>query len=618
MHTPVPPSRLNAPSIISASCILGLLYAGRPMLQPIVLAAVLSLLVAPLVRTLSQYGIRRVPATLTALLLAGAAAAGTGAILAAQLVSVTSELPQYQAALLRKAEQLRTRAERPLAWLEAGLNHGAELAPDTGSEQPLQPAGAHQPVPVEIRPPHPSTGDTLARLFSLVWGPIGEAGLVLVLLLFILLEHESLRDRLIRLAGQTQTSRTVRALADAAHGVSRFFFSQFVVNAAFGVAIGLALWAFGVPHAILWGALSALLRFVPYLGALGSGAIITAFTAAIDPGWTLTLSCAGLFAIVELVVANLVEPKVYGHSTGISPLAVVISALFWGTLWGPVGLLISTPLTVCLVVAGRHVRALEPLSILLGEAPSVTGAQRFFQRALSGETGAILHDAAAYLRRASFARYCDHILLPGLALAVADLRTGQIDTLQQEHIRSTIADVAESLAPSTATAGRARRRRHVSLLDANVGAHLRQLREARLGRWQGSLDVPQRSIVLCAGLALERDDLVSELLARALREAGVDARSIALPLPHEEHGPDKAKLVSTVFIPYPLGDVLEAWTEAMARLRMLLPHAILVTIRAPQDEMAAPDQAVQPHVDMVLRSFEEGLAFVAPQHPASA
>ncbi|MBC7858890.1 MAG: AI-2E family transporter, partial [Burkholderiaceae bacterium] len=548
----------------------------------------------------------------------GAAAAGTGAILTAQLVSVTAELPQYQAALQRKADQLRTRAERPFAWLEASLNTAAPLAFDAGSDQPLLTAGARQPVAVEIHPPRPSTGDTLARLVSLVWGPLGEAGLVLLLLLFILLEHESLRDRLIRLAGQTETSRTVRALADAAHGVSRFFFSQFVVNAVFGIVIGIALWGCGVPRAALWGALSGLLRFVPYLGTLGSAAFITVFVAAIDPGWSLTVTCVALYVVIELIVANVIEPNVYGHSTGISPLAVVASALFWGSLWGPVGLLISTPLTVCLVVAGRHVRALEALSILLGEAPNVTAAQRFFQRALSGETGVILRDAGAYLRRASFARYCDHTLLPGLALAVTELRAGKIDALQQEHIRSTIADVAESLAPSGAAPARGPRWRHVSLLDANVGAHLRQLREARLGRWQGSLDVPQHSIVLCAGLALERDDLVSELLARALREAGVDARSIVLPLPDAEYEPEKANLASTVFIAYPLSDALESWTQAMSEVRTLLPQAMLVAIRAAQDEMAAPHHAVQPHVDMVLRSFEEGLALVAPRRPAAA
>jgi hypothetical protein len=158
----------------------------------------------------------------------------------------------------------------------------------------------------------------------------------------------------------------------------------------------------------------------------------------------------------------------------------------------------------------------------------------------------------------------------------------------------------------------------VSLLDANVGAHLRQLREARLGRWQGSLDVPQRSIVLCAGLPSERDELVSELLARALREAGIDARSVALPLPHTEHDAGTAELVSTVLVPYPLAEFIEPWREAIVGLRELLPHALLATLRLPGDEMTVPQTAIQAEVDMVLRSFEEGLAFVVPARKTAA
>jgi predicted PurR-regulated permease PerM len=610
MPTLTSSARLTANTVVGASCLLAVLHFGRDVLQPIALAGILSLVVAPLIRTLGRLGLRRLPAMLAALLLTVACLGGTGAMLTSQLVSVSVELPQYRAAIYQKAEQLRALAERPFAHVQAGLSAVAPLAPDATSPAEMAAADDARPRAAKPAAPAPAAGEALARLAALAWGPMGETGMVLVLLVFILLEHESLQDRLIRLAGHAEISRTIRALADAAQGVSRFFFSQFIINATFGAAVGLGLWGAGVPHALLWGTLSGLLRFVPYLGALAAGAVIAGFAAAIDPGWSLTLSCLALFGALELLVANLVEPKVYGHSTGLSPLAVVVSALFWGTLWGPVGLLISTPLTVCLVVAGRHVSALEPLSILFGQAPDVTAAQRFFQRGLSGETAAILRDAQAFLRRGSFVRYCDQILLPGLALAVPELRMGRIDAAQQDQLRCTVAEVAETLAPSGAA--RTRRRHHVSLLDANVGAHLRQLREARSGRWQGSLDVPQRSIVLCAGLPSERDELVSELLARALREAGIDARSVALPLPHEEHDAGTAELVSTVLIPYPLAEFIEPWREAIGALRALLPHALLATIRLPGDEMMVPQAAIQAEVDMVLRSFEEGLAFVVP------
>ncbi len=614
MPTSAPPPRLSSSSIVCLTCVLALLYCARDVLQPIALASILSLIVAPLVRRLGRLGLGRAPTMLAALLLVSACVAATGAILASQLASVTAELPQYRAAIRHKADTLRGLAARPFARVEAELNMMQPPAPGSAARPPQALADGTTPAPaVDPGSARAVSGDVLARLLTLARTAIGEAGVVLVLLLFILWERESLQDRLIRLTGRGEVSRTIRALADAAQGVSRFFLSQFIVNACFGVAVGLALAAAGIPHALLWGILGGTMRFIPYLGVLAAGAATMVFVAAVDPGWSLTLLCMALFAALELIVAHLVEPKVYGHSTGLSPLAVVISALFWGALWGPVGLLISTPLTVCLVVAGRHIRALEPLSVLLGETPNVTAAQRFFQRALSGDTDAIIRDAGTFLQRDSFVRYCDLVLLPGLALAATEWRIGQIDAAQQGRIRSTVADVAETLAPAAATPTVKRRRHRVSLLDANVGAHLRQLREARMGRWQGSLDVPLRSIVLCAGLASERDDLVSELLARALRETGIDARSVPLPLPYEEHAREKADLISTVFIPYPLAEQLDAWSTAVEAVRTLLPQALLVTTRPPPDEFEVHQSAIQPHVDMVLRSFEEGLAFVAPR-----
>jgi predicted PurR-regulated permease PerM len=598
---------------VTATCVLSLLYFGRGILQPLALAAIASLAAAPLVRALGRLGLGRLPSLLASLALAVACIAGAGAVLASQLVSISAELPRYHAAIRHKAEQVRLLAERPFAHIAAGLDAFQPLAPLPATPAlPGSIARSDQPLPVEIRSPRMSASDTLSHFLAQAWGPIGEAGVVLVLLLFILMEQESLVDRVVRLTGQREIGRTIGALEDAARGVSRFFFSQFVVNGAFGIAVGLALWLAGIPHALLWGTLSAILRFVPYIGALASGAAIAIFSAAVDPGWRLSLCCVALFGMLELVVANLVEPKVYGHSTGLSPLAVVTSALFWGALWGPVGLLISTPLTVCLVVAGRHVQALEPLSIMFGETPGITAGQRFYRRALSGETTAIIRDAGAFLRRASFARYCDHILLPGLALAVADLGRGQIDTVQQQQIRCTVAELAEALAPSVARAPVRLRSRRVSLLDANIGAHLRKLREARLGRWQGSLDVPSGSIVVCASLATEREGLFSELLARALREAGIDARSLSLPQPTTEVDPATTVLVSTVILPYPLEDELDAWTGAVAGLRALLPHVLLATVCHPVDEMVTRHEAVRQQVDMVLRSFEECLAFVAP------
>ena len=609
---------LTSSSIVTACCVLGLLYFGRDVLEPLALAVILSLVIAPLIRTLRRIGLGQMPATMLSVLMVGTCVVGLGIVLAFQLVAVTGDLPKYRAAIRTKVAAVRELTERPFARIEAEISAvqpqergsiSGRRGVNTVSVSPTQ------PLPVEIRQPRLTTRDSLARLFAMAWGPLGEAGLVLVLLVFISLEHESLRDRLIRLAGQTEINRTIRTLGDAAQGVSRFFLSQFIVNLTFGTLIGLLLWLAGVPHAGLWGALSGMLRFVPYLGVMAAGAVIAVFVAAIDPGWQLALSCIALFGALELFVANVVEPKVYGHSSGLSPLAVIVSAVFWGAMWGPVGLLLSTPLTLCLVVAGRHVRGLEPVTILLGDAPNVSGAQRLYQRLLTADSDTIVRDAFAYLRRASFARYCDKVLLPGLALAGADMRAGRIDAGQVETMRAAMGRVAALLNPDGRTPARTRRRRDVSLLDANLGAYLRQMRETRQGRWQGSLDVPAHSVVLCAAVAAERDELLSELLVSALREGAIDARSTLLGTA-DRPGPEKAELISTVILPYPPEDRLGDWLNAATELRTHLPDALLATIRLPFDQSTVPQPTVEEHVDIVLRSFEEALAFVTPERTA--
>lgn len=616
-----PPSlRLTASTVVSATCVVALLYFGREVLEPLALALILSLVLAPLVRSMTRVGLARMPAVLLSVALVATCVGGVGAVLFDQLVTITRDLPQYRAAIKTKVAKVRELVERPITRIEAELSAVAPV-PTPAAEAVRVRRGnlvvnPNQPLPVEVRTPR-TMKDTLGRVINLVWGPIGEAGVVLILLVFILLEQGSLRDRLVRLAGQAEVSRTIRTLGDAAQGVSRFFFSQFIVNATFGTVIGLSLWLAGIPHAILWGVLSGVLRFVPYLGVLLAGTIIAVFVAAIDPGWSLAITCMAIFLAFELVLANFIEPKVYGHSSGLSPLAVIVSALFWGALWGPVGLLLSTPLTLCLVVAGRHVRALAPITILLGDAPNMSDAERFHQRVLAGEADELTKDARAYVRRYSFARYCDHVLLPGLRMAVSDLGTGTIDKAQEARMRAVIANIAETVA--SASDGSARnRRKPVPLLDANIGAHLRQMREARFGRWQGSLDVPLGSIVLCAGLPSERDDFLTELLVRALREGDVDARSLVVGAPIDKPEGSGPELVSTVFITYPRQDNFEAWRAAVAELRKDLPEALMVTVLLPYDEQLPKRALVEAYVDMILRSFEEGLAFVAPDRGAPA
>ena len=604
-------------ALVPLTCVLALLHFGQTFLKPIAAAAILSLVIAPLVRKLTVRGLGRTVSTLVSVLLVAALLVWMSAVLAIQLVAVAKDLPQYKAAVASKVETVRELAVRPFERIEAELRGvlPQARAPDAGFRARADETQSDSPLPVQILPAPQSAGDMVSRLAAMLWGPIGEVGIVLVLMVFILLEQESLGDRFIRLVGETELGVTVQALSDAAEGVSRFFLTQAVVNIAFGTAVALSLWVIGMPHAALWGFISTLLRFIPYVGVFGAALLIAVFGIAVDPGWSMMLVSLGVFAALELLVAHVVEPQVYGHSTGLAPLAVIVSALFWGTLWGPLGLLLSTPLTLCLVVIGRHVSALQPLTILLSEAPGLTAGQRFYQRALSGNTEAILRDARAFLRRGSFARYCDHVLLPGVALAATDFGAGRIGQEQRVRIQRGVVSVAEAL--TVGAPGRRWRRSNVSLVDANIGVHLRKMREARLGKWQGRLDVPSKSVVLCFGFGSERDDLLIELLVRALRVDGVDARSVSLNDPHDPSNDDKSVLVGTAFLVYPASDSMAEWCRVADGLRAALPHAILTTVKLRIDDAAPSEESVASHVDLILRSYSEAEAFALQGRPTA-
>jgi hypothetical protein len=430
---------------------------------------------------------------------------------------------------------------------------------------------------------------------------------VLVLLLFMLLGRESIRERLIRLAGEKEIARTMQALADTDEGVSRYFASLVVVNASFAAVSSIALTLLGVPHAILWGSLAGLMRFVPYIGVPTAVAGVVLFASAVDPGWSLALLCLAVLVALDLLLTNVIEPNVYGHTMGLAPFAIIVSALFWGTLWGPVALIVSAPLTLCLVVAGRHVSALAPITVLFGNSPGTTLALRFYQRALAGEAQDVLDEARKYVRGRGLARYCDDVLLPAFGLGTADVRAGHIDRRQDEKLRRMLVELVESVR------GQGKRRRRTSIAEATMGAQLRRMREARHGPSQGSLDVPRQSIVLCAGLANERDELLTELLVRALRDAGLDARSVSLESPPPTQGADNSELVSVVLLTCPEEEGLERWREGCKLLRAHMPHAAFGAVRSAETVgIAIPgDTEMRRDVEIVLGSFSESVAFAS-------
>src|SRR5580692_965796 len=579
---PIPPLRDRALGIIATATLLALLYFGRDVLVPVTLAFILSLLIAPLVRALRHIGLGQTLSVLAAVFVLALSFGAIGGVIGSQLVNMAASLPGYERTLELKLETLDRLTMRRVNTFtaEAGraLNRNREPAP----LQALQPDMAAQtPIPVELHEAPANSWQVLQRVLGSIWVPIEMAGIVLVVLVFVLLEQEALRDRFIRIVGGTNIRLTTLVINDAGERLSRFFVSQFAVNFSVGALIWVGLSAIGLPHPLVWAALSTLLRFVPYVGIWIAALCSAVLGAAVDVGWSTAISTLSLFVLVELVASQLVEPQLYGHTTGLSPLSVVIAAIFWSWLWGPIGLILSTPLTLCLLVAGRHIKALSVLDILLGDTQALTMPQRFYQRALSADADELIARAREFLKRDTFANYCDLVLLPALHLARLDLESGTISKEQQMRVRGAMVAVIAAIGGDKRALSR--RRLRTSVLDkSTAGRLLRQQREQISGRWQGPVTVPPGSVIVCVSLGSISDDLAAELLVRILREQKMDARHMSVEDLAAAPPPNAAEAVSIVYIVSAFPSEERSLGEATAqKLREEFPNACIVAVFLP-------------------------------------
>ena len=614
--------RDRALGIIAAGVLLTLLYFGREVLIPLTLALMLSLLIAPLVHRLRRIGLGQTFSVLVAVLALALACTAIAVVLGVQVLRMAHSLPQYQQTIQQKLQSLDELTVGRLNSLttEASRFIDAQTAtavPALPGVTPL-PRGASNnpnstqwltPIPVELHEPRTGPLQIVGKVLGSVWGPIETTGIVLIVLVFVLLEHEALRDRFIRIAGGTGTDirRTTLALNDGAERLSRFFVSQFAVNLGVGGAIGLGLAILGVPNAILWATLAAVLRFVPYVGVWIAALFSTVLALAVAPGWALAAATLGLFILVEIIAGQVVEPHLYGHTTGLSPLSVVVSAIFWSSLWGPVGLILSTPLTLCLLVGGRHIKGLGILDLLLGDTQALTLPQKFYQRALSGDSHEIIANARTFLKRNSLAGYCDLVLMPALQLGRGDYERGVIGEDQQRKIRDVIVTVVSAIGGQKLRL--ARRLQHASVLDAtSSGLTLRQERERLTGKWQGPVVVPPGSVIVCVGLGSAGDDLAAELLVRILQDQKLDARHFSI----EDAGPPPGATTGAVAIIYLVTthphQTRERCQTVDERVRQLFPKALLVHFFLPMD--ASQTESVEHpagRADQTVTSFADAL-----------
>lgn len=433
--------------------IVTVLYVGRDVFVPVAVAVLLAFVLAPVILVLRRLGLPRTPAVVGVVLVTFLGLFALGGVLATQVTDLVADLPQYRVNLREKIASVRDAAAGSGA-LERTMDVLQDLSREFEGQRPV-PGGAApemavaggeaRPVPVEVRQPPPGVFGTLSAVLAPLLRPLATFGIVFIFLLFILLQREDLRNRFIRLAGAHDIQRTTAALDDAAARLSRFLLAQVALNAAFGTVIGLGLFAIGLPSPFLWGLAAAVLRFVPYVGAVIAAALPLGLALAVDPGWSMVLSTAALFLVVEPLVGHVIEPLLYGRSTGLSPAAVIGAATFWTWLWGPVGLLLSTPLTLCLVVMGRHVESLEFLDVALGDQPPLSDSELLYQRLLAGDPLEAAAAAENHLKEQAPASYCDTVALPALRLAQSDAARGALDGSRQARLRETLADMLDHL-----------------------------------------------------------------------------------------------------------------------------------------------------------------------------
>jgi predicted PurR-regulated permease PerM len=429
-----PSAKPGSATLLTLVVAVVVLYFARMVLIPLALAILLTFLLAPLVIRLRHWGLGRVPAAIIVVMFWFVIIAVVGSVMTTQLTDLAQKLPKYQQNMTVKLNSIRSSGGGMLTRITRMVQDlSQEVMPRPPA--PRKPApGEEKPVPVEIRQPTFSPLQMAGTVVGSVVNGVLMAAIVIVFVIFMLIQREDLRDRLIRVIGGSQLHVTTQALDDAGHRLSRFLLAQLTINVLFGFIAGLGLSFLKVPNPLLWGVVAALLRYVPYLGLWIAAAMPALIMFAVEPGWMKPIAIFVLYIGVDVLIINFLEPLLYGSSTGISPIAILVTAVFWTWLWGPVGLLLATPLTVCLVVVGRYVPNLEFLSVILSDEPVLPPATRFYQRMLAMDVHEATEVAEDFLKGKSLQQLYDELLIPALTLAEEDRHNGKLDEAREEFL----------------------------------------------------------------------------------------------------------------------------------------------------------------------------------------
>ena len=508
MMQPRRASGLRLAAILVSS--VAVLYLARQILIPLAFAITLTLVLSPAVSWLQKLRIGHFPAVLAVMLVSMTLVGGISYVIFNQLVQVVNDLPSYRENIDNKIKMLRTPNKGALGRAAQNVKElGKELA--TAQDLPTPPTtqgrvgrinAPTSPVPVQVVEPAANGLLYLRDLTQPFLAPLAILGIVLVFTLFLLVEEADLRNRLFRLAGLNRLNAMTKAVDDATHRVSRYLMLQFLVNMGFGALCGIGLYLIGVPYAALWGSVAALLRIVPYVGSVVAGLLPLLVSLAVFDRWMPPLLVFLLFTSLELLTANLLEPCLYGAHTGISSLALLLTTVFWATVWGPPGLILSTPLTVCVVVLGRHVPRLSFLHILLGDQPVLTPDAHLYQRLLAMDDHDVRAAAKQYRSENSLAQLYDAVILPALNMAEEDRHKGALDPDREEFL---FMSVRELLAEFSEKAQSSDSEHHGESPEPNL-----------------------RGRILCLAAHDEADEIAAAMLAQLLEQASYAAVSFPL------------------------------------------------------------------------------------------
>ena len=513
----------NSPSAITIGIVIAALYLGRDIFVPLAMAVLLSFMLAPVVAWLERLHVPRVPAVIAAVAMTFVMLSGLGVLIAGQLVPLAQEVPGYQTNLQDKIKAIKFiggpdgligRTSEMLKELGDEVSRRAE--PEMVAPIPQTPGGAETTKTMSVQiEERPSTSFEIVRVvIGPLVQPLATAGIIIVFVIFVLLQRRDIRDRFIRLAGARDLMRTTQALEDAGERVARYLLMQLIVNVTYGVPVGFGLWLIGVPYPLLWGMMAMVLRFVPYIGPVLAAILPIALSVAVAPGWSMLLWTAALFIVLELISNNIVEPWLYGSRTGLSPIAIILAAIIWTWLWGPMGLLLSTPLTVCLVVLGRHVPQFAFLNVLLGSEAVLTLEERLHQRLLAADADEATELAEDFLKNQSLEAFYQKIAIPTLVTIERDRSAGLLDDRRQQMVAQGMFTVIENLAD------------HEDVVPAEDTTN-------RVGVASGGTLKPgvvspaeEDRAILCVGARGSLDKVAAAILAQLLRRRGIGARSV--------------------------------------------------------------------------------------------